>query len=130
MPAHKNVGSMRSQSSPNALGIPPRSSPDMGHPNAATFALKVLVLRKIPPQELVVDVAVHRNQRGNGCQRIGHLEVPNVPRMPDFITRGEVMENAVIYMAVGIADESNAHPSNFGFTARMSPSWRFTFSDE
>ena len=117
---------MRSESSPNPLGISPRSPANVGHPNAATFALKVLVLRKIPAQELVVDVAVYRNQGGHCGQCIGHLEVPNIPGMPDFITRREMMENAVIHMAVGITDESNAHTSNFGFTARMSPSWRLT----
>lgn len=126
MPAHKNIGRMCSQSRPNAFGISPRSASNVGHPNAASFALNVLMFGKIPAQELVVNVAVYRNQGGHGCQRIGDFEVPNVPRMPDFITRGEVMENAVVHMAVGIADQSNAHASNFGFTARMSPSWRFT----
>lgn len=85
----------------------------------------MLVFRKMPADQLVIDIAMDRHQRGQGGEGIRDGEIPNVPGMPDLIAFLEVMEDAVIDMAVGVADEADAHAPKFDHVMRLAPSWRF-----
>ena len=60
--ADENIGTVRHQSASNSLGISPRPSANVGHPDAAPPAFNVLMLRKVPANELVVYVAVDCDQ--------------------------------------------------------------------
>ena len=45
--------------------------------------------------------------------------------MPDFIASRKMMEDAVVDVTVGVADESNAHGCKLATDVRLAPSWRF-----
>jgi len=62
VPTNEDVGTVLEQTAPNSFGITPRSPADVGHPNAASPAFDVLVLRKVPTNELIVYVAVDRDK--------------------------------------------------------------------
>ena len=115
---------MRIQATSNAFGIAARTSPDVGHPNAAAAALEMLVFGEIPAKQLIVDVAVNHHQRGHLGQGVGDPEVPDVSGVPDLIAPFQMMEDAVVDVTVGVADQSNAHGAKLRMDARTAPSWR------
>ena len=125
MPADENIGTVLVESCPNPIGIASRPTPDVRHPDSAPAALEMLVLRKAPAQELVVDIPVYGHQRLDLRNGVGHGKRPDVTGVPDFVTGVEVMQDAVIDVAMSVAEQSDAHRSNFVQVARLSPSWRF-----
>ena len=124
MAAHKNIGLVDTESTADALCVTAWPATNVGHPNAATLAFDVLMFGEITAHEVVVDVAINSHQGHDGSNGIGHLEIANVSSMPHLVTRGEVMQDAVIDVAVGVADESNTHKTNFVPVVRFAPSWR------
>ena len=74
--------------------------------------------------EVVIDVAVNRHQGRHCCQRVCDPEITNVACVPYFVAGGQVMQDPVVDVAVGIADESNSHATNFVAVVRLAPSWR------
>ena len=129
MATDKQIGPVLAQAGSNAFRITPGPPPDVGHPDATTAPLKVVVFRKIAANELVVDVAVHGHQWGHLGKGVGDPEMPDVAGMPDFIAPVEVMQDAVVDVTVGVADESDAHPAKFRMDARTAPSWRLRFNN-
>jgi len=45
--------------------------------------------------------------------------------MPDFIAPGQMVKDAVIHMAMGVAYEPDAHGRKLATDVRFAPSWRF-----
>ncbi len=124
VPTDEQIRPVRIQSAPNSFGIAAGPSSDVRHPNAAAAALKMLVFGKITSQQLVVNVAVDDHEWSHFCQGIGNADMPDVPRMPDFIALRKVMQDPVIDVTMGVADESDAHGAKLGMDARTAPSWR------
>ncbi len=130
MTANENVRPVLVQSTPDSFGISPRPPSDMGHPDPAPRTLDVLVLGKIPADQLVIDVAVDGDKGLQFRQCIGDPEISNVTGMPDFIAGGEVMQNAVIHVAVRITDQPDVHVGNFAHVMRLAPSCRSSNSPD
>jgi len=113
MSANEEVRTLVHEALPNAGSVAPGAASDVGHPDGAAVALEMLMFRKVAPDELVIDVAVNSDERGDGGQCVGHPEVPNVAGMPDFIARRKVVQHAVIDVAMGVADQADAHYRQF-----------------
>ena len=124
VPTHKDIGPMRHEPASNALGIAARPATNVGHPYAATSAFQVLMLWKIPPDQLIVNVSVNCDKGFDGGYRVGHPEISDVPGVPNFIAGTEVMEDPVVDVTMGIAEQSYAHDANFGVLTRLDRSWR------
>ena len=107
------------------LGIATGPSPDVGHPYGQAFSLKMMVFREFPSNELAINVAVHSNEGGHFSKCVRHAQVTDVPRMPDFIAGGQMVKNAVVHVAMGVADESDSHGCKLTIDMRMARSWRF-----
>ena len=122
--ANKNVRFVRVEAAADAFCIATRPASNVGHPDAASFSFQVLVLGEGSAHEVVIDVAVNHHQWRHCCKRVRDLEITDVARMPHFVAGGQVMQNPVIDVAVGIADESNSHVTNFVAVVRLAPSWR------
>jgi hypothetical protein len=45
--------------------------------------------------------------------------------MPDFVAFLQMMEDAVVHVSVGVAEESNPHGCKLATDVRLAPSWRF-----
>ncbi len=128
MSTYKDVRPVRGQPCPNALGVPARSPSNVGHPDATPFTFEVLMFGKIAPNQMVINVAVHCHQGLEQGQGIGHLEVPDISGMPDFIAARQMMQDAVVHVTVGVAEKANPHGGNFVQMARLSPSWRSPYN--
>ena len=113
------------ESAADATRIAPRTPSDVGHPNGEAFALDVMVLWEFPPDELVVNVAVDGKEGGNVRQGVGHGETADVTGMPDFVACLQMMEDAVVHVSVGVAEQSNPHGRKLATDVRLAPSWRF-----
>ena len=124
--ANEYIGAVLKQSAPYSFGISSRPSADVGHPDATSPAFDVLMLRKIPAEELIVYVAVDSNEGFHCSNRVGDFEIANVARVPHLITRGEVMQDPVVDVTVGIAEQSNAHAANFGLVIGFTPPLAFS----
>ncbi len=128
MSAHEDVRAMLGQPTPDSLGITAWAPPDVGHPNDAAFPLEVLMFREIPAYELVVDVAMHREERSLFGEGVCHPEMSDVACMPDFITSRKVMQDSVIDVSMGVTEQTDAHGGKFAQVMRLAPSWRSTSS--
>lgn len=96
---------------PACIAIGPAADVPHQAPQAAAFPSDFL--GKFSPSPVVVDVAINGSQRRNRCQRVGHGEVPDVPGMPNFIHLAQVMQDAVVHVAVGVGEEADAHGVQF-----------------
>ena len=54
---------------------------------------------------MVIDVAMHRNKGATVAKASVTLKVSDVSGMPYFVTARKVMQDPVIHVAVGVADE-------------------------
>ena len=113
------------ESATDATRIAPWTPSDVGHPNGEAFALDVMVLREFPADKLVINVAVDGKEGGNVRQGVGHGETADVTGMPDFVACLQMMEDAVVHVSVGVAEESNPHGCKLATDVRLAPSWRF-----
>jgi hypothetical protein len=124
MTANKDVRFVGQETTANALGVSTRPPTYMGHPNATSFAFDVLVFGECPAHQMIIDVAMHRNKGRHSGQCIGNPKVSDVSGMPYFVTRRKVMQDPFIQVAVGVANKSNSHGTNFVAVVRLAPSWR------
>jgi len=83
------------------------------------------VLREFTADQLVVYVAMDGEEGGNLGEGVGHGQAANVAGMPDFVAFLQVMEDAVVHVSVGVADESDPHGCKLVMDVRLAPSWRF-----
>lgn len=114
VPANEHIRPLRLKQRPHPAGIPPGPSADVPHqaPQAAAFPTDFL--RKLGPCAVIVDVPEDDAQGGHGCQCIRHVEGADVPSMPDLVHPPQVVQNAVVHVAVGVGKQADAHGANFG----------------
>ncbi len=124
MTAHKNVGFVCAQPASNAFCIATGPPADVGHPYPTAPALYVLMLWKRSAHQVVIDVAVNGHERCHSCYGICDPEITDIPCMPHLVTQRQMVQDPVIDVAMGIADESNSHLTNFVAVVRLAPSWR------
>lgn len=129
MSTDKQVGTVGREPRADPAGIASGAATDVGHPNSTPTTLKMLVFGKVPPEELVVDVAMNHHRWRHLCEGIGDPKMPDVSSMPDLVAFRQVMQNAVVDVTMGVADESNAHGAKLGPDARTAPSWRLRMRD-
>lgn len=93
----------------DATGVFGRSTSDVRHPNTKPTCHKPLVFRPCASGGLVIDVPVHRTNRGDLGQRVSHREVPDVSCMPNFIASIHMAFDAVVNVTVGVGKQGNVH---------------------
>ena len=123
--ANEEPRPVRVESTPNATGVAPWTPSDVGHPDGEAFALDVMVLREFTADQLVVYVAMDGEEGGNLGEGVGHGQAANVAGMPDFVAFLQMVEDAVVHVSVGVAEESNPHGCKLATDVRLAPSWRF-----
>ncbi len=113
VPADEHVRSFALKQGAHAAGVAIGASADVAHQAAQAAAFPADFLGKFRPCSVVVDVAINRAQGRHRRQCIGHGEVPDVACMPDFIHLAQVVQDAVVHVAVGVGKEADAHGQQF-----------------
>lgn len=102
VPTDEHIRSFALKEGAHAAGVAIGPSPDVAHQAFQAAAFPADFLGKFRTRAVVVDVAINGAQGRNRRQGIGHGEVPDVARMPDFIHLAQVVQDAVVHVAVGI----------------------------
>ena len=97
---------------PAGVAIGPAADVPHQEPHAPAFPAPLL--GKFRPNAVVVDVAEHRANRCHLGQGIRHVERADVSCVPNFINPAEVMEDAVVAVAVGVGKQADAHGGGLG----------------
>ena len=87
---------------------------DMFDEHIHIFTLKTVQLTIHQPKVSPVAVATDSPERSEGSQFLCHLHAPDIPGMPDLITRFEVVQILIVPICVGVAENTNPlHSLNF-----------------
>lgn len=97
-----------------ARGVAARMSADVDHRTPQSGAVPNEPFRASTPHPVVVDVAIDGPDGGHGGQPVEHLEAADVAGVPDFCAALEVVEDAVVEVAVGVGKDADAHGGEFG----------------
>ena len=95
-------------------GVAIGSAADVPHQEPHTPAFPAAFLREFCADSVVVDVAKNRAHWRHLGQGVRHVERADVARMPDFIDPFQVMEDAVVAVAVGVGKQADAHGGGLG----------------
>ena len=99
---HEQVGMLKGELRKDSLGVFRRAPTDVRHPNLGAAGGEPGMSRPFSPDRWAVDVAKDRAHWRHFFQGIGDLGRPDVTRMPNFIASFHVLENAIVYMAMGV----------------------------
>lgn len=101
--ANKNIRAVGIQQTANAFGVSARSTANVGHAEAYALDFPMQCMMGLGAHSIVVDVAVNGTHVGvELVHRIQYGEVAYITCMPNFVTSGQVVGDAVVPMAVCI----------------------------
>lgn len=112
--ANEGLGALALKQVAHSTGVAIGATADVAHQEPHPAAFPAPFFWKFRTNPVVVDVPEHRTDRSHFCQGVRHVERPNVARMPNLIDPAEVMEDAVVAVAVGVGKQADAHGGGLG----------------